>query len=106
MPTPTTRLRTVKLDPGGSLNVWGDLLNTKALDLIDEAIAGVEKISLTGSTGFLTLTSANYATDQARNLALVFTGSPTVNVAVTIPAAERNGGGRPAARTAGSTPAR
>lgn len=89
MPTPTSRLRAVKLDPGGSLNVWGDLLNTQALDLIDEAIAGVEKISLTGSNGSLSLTSANYATDQARNAALIFTGAPAVDVTVTIPSVEK-----------------
>ena len=89
MPTPTTRLRAQLQDPGSNLNVWGQLLNDTAISLLDEAIAGVEKISLTGSTGLLTLTSANYATDQARNAALVFTGSPTVDVTVTIPSVEK-----------------
>jgi len=86
MPTPTTRLRAVLQDPGSNLNTWGANLNTQAIALLDEAVAGVEKITLTGS---MTLTSANYATDQARNAALVFSGSPTGAVSVTIPAVEK-----------------
>jgi hypothetical protein len=89
MPSPTQRLRAQLQDPGSNLNVWGQLLNDTAITLLDEAIAGVEKISLTGNNGSLTLTSANYASDQARNAALVFTGSPAVNVSVTIPAVEK-----------------
>lgn len=89
MPTPTTRLRAQLQDPGSNLNVWGQLLNDTGLALLDEAIAGVEKISLTGSTGLLTLTSANYTSDQARNAALIFTGTPTVDVTVTIPSVEK-----------------
>lgn len=86
MPTPTTRLRAVLQDPGGSLNTWGSVLNDQAITLLDEAIAGVEKITLTGD---VTLSSANYATDQARNAALIFQGSPASAVTVTIPSVEK-----------------
>jgi hypothetical protein len=89
MPSPTTRLRLMRVDPGSDLNVWGQRLNENVFDLLDEAAGGVEKISLTGSNGTLTLSSANYATDQARNAALIFQGTPSVDVTVTIPSVEK-----------------
>jgi hypothetical protein len=85
MPSPTTRIRAQKQDPGGNLNTWGALLNTTGLDLVDEAIAGVETIALTGAN--VTLTSTNYATDEARNFGLRFTG--TGGCTVTIPSVEK-----------------
>ena len=87
MPTPSTRLRAVLQTPGGNLNTWGQVLNDQALALFDEAIAGVEKITLSSST--YTLSSANYATDQARNAGLIFQGTPTATVTVTVPAVEK-----------------
>jgi hypothetical protein len=86
MPTPTTRLRVNLQDPGSNLNVWGQKLNDEALVLLDEAIAGVETISLTA--GDVTLTSLNYASDQSRNAVLVFDGSPVAARIVTIPSVE------------------
>jgi hypothetical protein len=86
MPTPTTRLRAVLQDPGSNLNTWGSNLNDQALALLDEAIAGVERITLSGD---LTLSSANYLSDQARNAALIFGGSPASPPTVTIPAVEK-----------------
>lgn len=89
MPTPTNRLRLMKIDPGGDLNVWGQKLNENVFDLLDEAVGGVERVSLTGNNGTLTLSSSNYASDLSRNAALIFTGTPTVDVTVTIPAVEK-----------------
>lgn len=86
MPTPTTRLRARLIDSGAELNTWGTNLNDQVFTLLDEAIAGVEKITLSGN---LTLSSANYATDQARNAALIFQGSPAAAVTVTIPSVEK-----------------
>lgn len=86
MPTPTTRLRARLIASGEELNTWGSNLNDQVFSLLDEAIAGVEKITLTGN---LTLSSANYATDQARNAALIFQGSPASAVTVTIPSVEK-----------------
>lgn len=85
MPSPTTRIRAQKQDPGGNLNTWGALLNTTGLDMLDEAVAGVETIALTGADR--TLTSTNYATDEARNIGLRFTG--TGGCAVIIPSVEK-----------------
>lgn len=81
--SPTTRARLEKQATGENLNSWGDRLNQNGMDLIDEAIAGVETIALTGD---LTLSSVNYATDQARNFGLRFTGT---GGAVTIPSVEK-----------------
>jgi len=71
--SPTQRIRAVKQETGSGLNVWGTTLNDQALDLIDEAVQGVETIALTGGTA--TLTSTNYASDEARNMGFRFTGT-------------------------------
>ncbi|MBP2311884.1 hypothetical protein [Azospirillum soli] len=82
----TTRLRLEKQGTGENLNTWGDRLNT-ALDLLDEAVGGVEPITIGGVV--TVLTSTNYASDQARNAVLVLTGTLTANSTVTIPSVEK-----------------
>ena len=103
--TATSRLRLNKQGTGDSVNTWGTVLNTQALDLTDEAIAGVETIALTGNH---TLTSTNYVSDEARNMALRFTGSLTSGATITIPAVEKlyfviNDSGQTLTFTAGGT---
>ncbi|WP_374576118.1 hypothetical protein [Phenylobacterium sp.] len=66
----TARLRFEKQFTGENINVWGERLNAN-FDLIDQAICGLATIALTGD---VTLTSANYAEDQARYAMLKFTG--------------------------------
>jgi hypothetical protein len=58
-----------------------------ALERIDEAIAGVEAITISGAS--TTLTSTNYATDQARKAVLVFTGTLTANSTITVPSVQK-----------------
>ena len=84
--TATSRLRLNKQGTGDNVNTWGTTLNTQALDLTDEAVAGVETIALTGSH---TLTATNYVSDQARNMGLRFTGSLVAGATITIPAVEK-----------------
>jgi hypothetical protein len=84
--TPTTRLRLNKQATGDNVNTWGSTLNAQAFDLLDEAVAGVETIALTGNH---TLTSTNYVPDQARNLVLRFTGSLGSGATITIPSIEK-----------------
>lgn len=103
--TATSRLRLNKQGTGDNTNTWGTKLNTEALDLTDEAIAGVETIALTGNH---TLTSTNYVSDQARNMGLRFTGSLTSGATITIPAVEKlyfiiNDSGQTLTFTAGGT---
>lgn len=84
--SPTTRLRFQKQGTGDNSGTWGTLLNSGALDLIDEAIAGVTTLTITGS---VTLTSSNYASDQARKKVLRLDGSPASGFTVTIPGVEK-----------------
>jgi hypothetical protein len=82
--TATIRNRLEKQGAGENSNSWGTRLNEKSLDMIDEALDGVETIALSGN---LTLAATNYASDQARNRALRFTGTGAFQV--TIPAVEQ-----------------
>ncbi|MDF1769834.1 hypothetical protein [Maricaulis sp.] len=72
-------------------------------ELIEDAIAGWEAHTITGDK---TLTSTNYATDQARMAMLEFDGSPSAAFEITIPAAPKwyfvkNSSGQRATITAG-----
>lgn len=77
--SPSTRLLLRLMQSGTQTNVWGDLLNA-ALQLVDDAVAGMATIALTGN---YTLARANFATDEARMAVLKLTGS--VACTVTIP---------------------
>lgn len=82
--TATTRLRLKRIGTGDYLNTWGSEQNVSQMDLIDEAIGGFASVAVAGN---VTLTSVNYATDQARRAALKFTGAGGFNV--TVPAVEK-----------------
>jgi hypothetical protein len=102
--TYTTSLRLEKQANGENLNTWGDRLNT-VIDLVEEAVAGWESITVTGS---FTLTSTNAAADQARNAVLNLTGTPSAGFTVTAPSAPkiyfvRNETGQTATFSAGGT---
>lgn len=85
--TATTRLGLRKQGTGDNEDTWGTELNDDVIDLTDEAVAGVETISLTGNK---TLTSTNYATNEARNAALRLTdGGLSAAPTITIPAVEK-----------------
>lgn len=85
--TPTTRLRLEKQALGENLNTWGSNRLNDALDRIDEAVGGVQAITISGTA--TTLTSANYATDQARKAVLVLTGTLTAASTITVPGVEK-----------------
>lgn len=85
--SPTARNRLEKQAVGENVNTWGDKLNQRGLDLIDEAMDGVESIAVASTA--VTLTSSNYASDQARNRALMLTGALTGNTTVTVPGVEK-----------------
>lgn len=65
------RLRETLQNPGENLNTWGNLLNTGALQLLEDAIAKRVALTLSGSH---TLTSANGVSDEARCAFLDVTG--------------------------------
>ena len=85
--TYTNRLGLEKQGDGENPNSWGTILNTNVIDLIDDAIAGYEIVSVS-STG-ITLSDNNGAADQSRNAALEFAGTLTANVTITIPSEEK-----------------
>ena len=80
-------LRLAKQATGENDNTWGDIFNANTLEMIEDAIAGVESISVTA--GNVTLTTNNGIADQARNMALKFTGSPGTTRSITVPTTEK-----------------
>jgi hypothetical protein len=85
--TATTRLRLEKQALGENSATWGAPKLNTVLDLVDEAIGGVESIAIGGTT--TTLTSTNYASDEARNAVLVFTGTLSAASNVIVPNVEK-----------------
>lgn len=77
----STSLRLELQATGENLSTWGERLND-VIELIEQGLCGVITKSLTGN---VTLTSTNYASDEARNMVIKFTdgglsGVPTVTV--------------------------
>lgn len=106
--TYTDRLGFEKQGTGENLSIWGERLNN-ALELIDEAIAGIATISLTGNR---TLTNTINTVNEARKAILVFTdGGLSAIPVVTIPPeqksyyVENRGATYPITITAGGTTA-
>lgn len=85
--TPSTRLRLELQALGENLNTWGDTRLNAALQRLEEAIADVVPVSMSSSA--VTLTSTNYAADEARAAILIFTGTLTANSTVTVPGVEK-----------------
>lgn len=81
---PTTRNRLEKQGAGENANTWGAPKLNTVLDLTDAALDGWTVKALTGD---VTLTSVNFATDEARPRVLKFTGAGPFTV--TIPAVEK-----------------
>lgn len=77
-------LRIQLIGTGDQSGVWGTSTNTNLGTLIEQAITGVQTITLSGST--YTLTSFNGIVDEARNAVLSFTGSLSANCTVIAPA--------------------
>lgn len=82
--TPTPRNRLALQGTGDNIGTWGTVLNEQTLDLVDEALDGVEAITVSSN---VTLSSANYASDQARHRVLKFSGLG--GFTVTIPGVEK-----------------
>ena len=85
--TYTNRLGLEKQGDGENPNSWGSILNTNVIDLIDDAIAGYEIVSVS-STG-ITLSDNDGTANQSRNASLEFAGTLTANVTITIPSEEK-----------------
>jgi hypothetical protein len=69
---------------GENAGTWGDKTNTN-LNLVQQAIAGYEAISIAGGVGTTTLAMTDATISNARNAVIKFTGTITGNRTVTIP---------------------
>lgn len=86
--TYSTSLRIQLIDTGTEFEAWGTPTDNNIGTIIEQAITGVNSISLTNLTS-LTLSAANAAVDQSRNAVLVFTGAPTSNCNVVAPSVNK-----------------
>ena len=81
--TPTANLRLELQATGENDNTWGTKNNTN-LQLLENTVTKRQSIALTGSDA--TLSTTNFADDQARSLCLVLSGTLIANVNVVVPA--------------------
>lgn len=84
----TTRNRLVKQVYNENVDAWGDpVLNSQAIDMIDEALDGDVTINSTGGT--VDLTSNNGSSDQSRPRVMNVTGTLVSNLTIRAPAVEK-----------------
>jgi hypothetical protein len=81
--TYSTSLKFTLIGDGEQAGTWGSTTNNN-LNLVEQALTGVNGIDLTGITTY-TLTNFNGTTNEARNIALLFTGTPASTVTITAP---------------------
>ena len=81
--TYSSSLKLTLIGDGEQAGTWGSTTNNN-WNLIEQAVTGVDGIDLTGLTTY-TLTNLNGTTDEARNIALLFKGTPSSTVTITTP---------------------
>ena len=79
----TTNLRLEKQTSGSNSGTWGDTLNEKVFDMIDQAVGGNASITLSSSNHALTTNDG--LTDEARSPVINLTGTLSANVEVQCP---------------------
>ena len=83
----STTLRLELIGDGDQSGIWGQTTNTNLGSLLEQAITGVQSITMVDAN--YTLTSFNGVVDEARNAVLSFTGSISGNCTVTAPAVQK-----------------
>lgn len=84
----TTRNRLIKQVFNENVDTWGDpILNTQAIDMIDESLDGQVSVASTGGT--VTLTSNNGSSDENRPRVLKLTGTLASNVIYRLSAVQK-----------------
>lgn len=79
----SSRLRLYLMDTGTEASTWGTQTNTNLGTLLEQSIAGFVSVSMTDAN--YTLTTANGASDEARNMGLNLTGTLTLTREVICP---------------------
>ena len=82
--TYSTDLKLELMVTGENAGTWGDKTNSN-LNLIQQAIAGYQAVSIAGGSQTTALTMSNAALSDARNMVIEFTGAITGNQTVTVP---------------------
>jgi len=80
----STDLKLELMVTGENAGTWGDNTNNN-LNLLQQAVAGYEAISIAGGVGTTTLEMTDATISNARNAVIKFTGTITGNRTVTIP---------------------
>ncbi len=80
----STDLKLELMVTGENSGTWGDKTNTN-LNLLQQAIAGYQEVSIAGGAQTTTLVMSDAAISNARNAVIKFTGTITGNQIVTIP---------------------
>ena len=80
----STDLQLELMVTGENAGTWGDKTNTN-LNLVQQAIAGYEAVSIAGGVQTTTLVMTPETISNARNAVIKFTGTITGNQTVTIP---------------------
>ena len=80
----STDLKLELMVTGENAGTWGDNTNNN-LNLVQQAVAGYEAISIAGGVGTTTLAMTDAQISNARNAVIKFTGTITGNRTVTIP---------------------
>lgn len=83
----TTSLKLTKQGTGENNGTWGSLLNSGTIDLIDEAISGVESKALIDGSNTLSFNSGS--SDESRQSVIVLTGALTSAASVIMPDVDR-----------------
>lgn len=86
--TYTSNIRLEKQADGENPNSWGALLNSNVIDLVDQAVAAYQIVSVSGTTP-LTLSQINGATDQSRKAILSFDGTLAAETSIIIPSVNK-----------------
>lgn len=82
-------LRLELIGAGEQSGLWGDTTNKNVGTLIEQAIAGVAEIPLTGGAGVYIVEALDGTQDQARCAVLKFTGAPSGAKDIQIPSTEK-----------------
>ena len=80
----STDLKLELMVTGENAGTWGDNTNNN-LNLVQQAVAGYEAISIAGGVGTTALVMSDATISNARNAVIKFTGTITGNRTVTIP---------------------
>lgn len=83
----TSNLRLVLPVTGELSGTWGDTVNGGLTELVDSAISGTAAITMTAAD--YTLSTANGATDEARQMVLSLAGTPGASYNVIVPAVSK-----------------